>query len=113
MTDNHVAGSFDTGNISTTGANSILNTQGSNTDYTVNISNQNKYCEKCGGFISGVWSGSIPPIYCLCNNTHTAPEQGWQCPICKTVYAPHVHQCKNNHELETNPLHKNKQIIKG
>ena len=25
---------------------------------------------------------------------HTMPPQGWQCPECKHVYAPHVDECK-------------------
>lgn len=28
------------------------------------------------------------------NNRELGNPQGWQCPICKNIYAPHVSRCK-------------------
>ena len=34
-----------------------------------------------------------PPVY-----EYTRPQQGWQCPVCGSVYAPTVPTCYKNHQ---------------
>ena len=43
-------------------------------------------CSKCGSYTG-----------CICLTTFTLPSvpQGWQCPICKIVNAPHAPACLN------------------
>jgi len=55
------------------------------------------YCPICG---SAYCHGHYPPVLCGVYGYYnrvfgeTIP-QGWQCPICKKVYAPSVTECNN------------------
>ncbi len=35
---------------------------------------------------------------------HTSPQQGWQCPLCRTVLAPHVDRCTFAAALPASPF---------
>ena len=55
-------------------------------------------CPKCGKEIDSTagqcanWECNIDDVYVP--HAKTSKTQGWQCPICKVVYAPRVQKCE-------------------
>ena len=49
-------------------------------------------CETCGKPLYNDGTSTAPPELCKCYKPQVF-IQGWQCPYCKTVYAPHITQC--------------------
>ena len=38
--------------------------------------------------------GLCTHVECYSNYVQVGPSQGWQCPLCRVVHAPHIEKCK-------------------